>query len=223
VRLARPAPGLIVAASVVSLLLTGCRTVPDVRIDRTTVISWADGSGGTAGQVIVEIHNEGSSTTDPDLFGRGEHTVAVLLDASGAELDHGRPIHLDAVPQTLAPGEHGFLIASFRLDAEAGTASDAEIVINATAGDPRPRPTLDEVEIANVDDGLGAIGRLAWDGSGSAVARVIGLDSTGRPLGFVATDEVRYSDGDVTLCCFPPGAGRDEIVELLSFGLLVRD
>jgi hypothetical protein len=221
--LAPPAAVRCGAAALIVLLLAACRAVPDVAIERTTVISWPDGAGGTAGQVIVQIRNDGTATVDADVFGRGEQTVAVLRDASGAEFAGARPIQLDAVPQTLEPGERGYLLATFVIDDADVTVADAEVQLNPMAADPRPRPGVVDVEVVPGDGGLAVTGRLDWDGTGSAVGRAVALDAAGRPIGYVATDEVRYAAGEISMCCFPPGVVEDDIADIDVFGILLRD
>lgn len=192
-------------------------------VARTTVVTWETADGATAGQVIVEVRNDGEHTVDADLFGRGEQTVATLVDETGSEIAGQRPLQLDAVPQTLEPGEAGYLLADFEIEAGGAVATDAEITVNATSADSRPRPSLEEVSLVETDGGLGVEARLSWDGTGSAVGRVVALDSDGHPLGYVATAEVRYAAGDVSLCCFPTPVTRDAIADLESFGILLRD
>ena len=203
-------------------LLSACRTAADVAVERTTVLTWPAEAGGIAGQVIVTIRNEGGATVDADVFGRDTQTVAALVDGSGEILPDERTIQLDAVPQTLGPGEAGYLLASFTADAPDGTVAGAKVTVNASAVEARARPTFDELEFEELDGGLGLSGRLEWDGEGSAVARAVALDEEGIPIGFVATAEVRYSAGRVELCCFPPNVARDDIAGLEVFGILVR-
>jgi hypothetical protein len=204
-------------------LLSGCRATEDLVVLGTTVVTWPGAGGATDGQVIVRIRNDGDQPIDPDVLGRGRQTAARLLDADGDDISGGDArVQLSPAPNILDPGETGYLLGAFELADAAGGVSDARVELNAAVADARTRVTVEDFEINDGPDGVGASGRLEWDGSGSAVARAIALDADGAPIGYVATAEVRYSPGDITMCCFPPTIDRADIDEVLVFGVRAR-
>jgi hypothetical protein len=213
-RLTLPVRALL--AAVVVLATVGCSPRELVVLDGSELITWESAEGGTAGQIIVSITSAADAVVDPDVFGRDAQTSAVLLDADGEPLPGASRIQLHAVPQTLEPGESGYLIADFDVPS---TVADIRVEIRADEANPRPRIDVTGFTLVATDDGVGAEGRLEWDGSGSAVARGIALDEDGQPIGFVGTSEVRYDAGAFTMCCFPPAVTRDSIAEVVVFGI----
>jgi hypothetical protein len=210
---------LLLRAAVAATLVLGaggCAPRELVALDGHELITWASAEGGTSGQIIVSITNAAEEVVDPDVFGRDAQTSAVLLDAEGESLPGASRIQLHAVPQTLEPGESGYLIADFEVPS---AVADIRVEIRADEADARPRIDVTGFTLTTTDDGVGAEGRLEWDGSGSAVARGIALDEDGQPIGFVGTSEVRYDAGAFTMCCFPPTVTRDSIAEVIVFGV----
>lgn len=206
---------VLMAAGLV-LVVGGCEAGDLVMVDDRTLVTWETDAGATMGQIIVRVTNVTEETVDPDVFDRGAQSAAVLLDAGGDPLPGASRIQLHAVPQTLEPGESGYLIAQF----EAPSAvADIRVEINADQADARDRLEVVGFTLIERDTGLGAEGRLEWDGTGSAVARAIALDENGRPRGYVGTSEVRYDAGEFTMCCFPPTFSRAEIADVLVFGV----
>jgi hypothetical protein len=204
--------------------LAACATDEDVTVLETSVVSWPGDGGGTLGQVIVAVRNDSDRHVDPDVLGRGRVTAARLLAADGAEIPGGDArVQLHAAPAVLAPGEDGYLIGSFRLDGDGASPASARVEINADDANP---PTPVEVigfTLTDEPGGIGAEGEVAWDESGTAVVRAIALDDEGVPIGYAGTDEVRYSSGPFTMCCFPPELTRESIGEVVVYGLQARD
>lgn len=199
--------------------VTGCQAGEPVSVRGTEIISWPVEDGATAGQVVVTIRNESDRAVDPDVFGRGSQTVAHLLDGDGAELPGAEArIQLNAVPEVLGPGETGYLYGDFEIRDVPGSVADARIELNADDAEEPTEVLVEDFELTEDGSGLGAVGRLEWDGSGSAVARAIALDADGTPLGYVTTSEVRYDVGDFTMCCFPPPVEADLVVDVAVFG-----
>jgi hypothetical protein len=122
------------------------------------------------------------------------------------------------VPHILDPGEVGYLIGDFEISEPAERIADARVELNAAAAEARAPVSVEGFELVENADGVGARGRLEWDGAGTAVARAIALDAEGRALGYLATSEVLYTAGDFTMCCFPPTVDGDEIDEVVAFG-----
>jgi hypothetical protein len=205
-------------------LLAGCQPAVDVRVDDPAVVTWDAGDGTTAGQVIVAVRNVGEGYVNPDVFGRGgRQTTAMLLGADGQPIAGEPRIQLDALPETIAPGESGYLVATFTTDVPAGDIAGAAVELNADDAEAPPLVAVRGLELVDVDGGLGAEGRLEWDGSGSAAARAVAIGADGTPLGYVATDEVLYSSGAFTMCCFPPSVTRDAMVDLAVFAIRALD
>ncbi len=205
------------------IVLGGCAATGEVVVGDPVVITWP-GDAATLGQVIVSVTNEADVPMDPDLFGRGSQTVANLLDDDGGELPGGDArVQLHAVPDILAPGESGYLIGTFEIAESEGAVADASIELNADDSDARVPVTVSAIEVTTTDDGIGVNGHVDWNAEGTAVARAIALDADGNVLGYAATDEARYVPGDVTMCCFPPGVERDEIDEVVVFGVQADD
>lgn len=203
-------------AAGLALIGAGCDSGELVVLDDTALVTWETGGGATSGQIIVSITNAAGQTVDPDVFGRGAQSSAVLLDADGEPLPGASRIQLHAVPQTLEPGESGYLIAQFEVPSPV---ADIRVEINADGADARDRLEVAGFTLVDQDTGLGAEGRLEWDGTGSGVARAVALDENGRPLGYVGTSEVRYDAGEFTMCCFPPTVSRAEIADVVVFGV----
>jgi hypothetical protein len=199
--------------------LSACAPAEEVALLETTVITWPGEDGSTSGQVIISVRNDGDRPVDPDVLGRGRLTLARLLDPDGEDLPGGDArVQLHAVPHVLDPGEDGYLIGDFELADPEADVADARVELNTGAADPRVPVSVEGFELVESADGVGAEGRLEWDGAGSAVARAIALDADGRPLGYLATSEVLYDVGDFTMCCFPPTVGIDDIDEVIVFG-----
>jgi hypothetical protein len=202
----------------------GCATTGDVAIVDITVVSWPVSDVSSAGQVIVSVRNDADQPMDPDVLGRGRLTVAHLLDSDGEDLPGGDArVSLHAVPHVLDPGEAGYLIGEFELADVGDVVADARIELNAVATDARAPVVVEDFELVDGEEGVGATGRLEWDGAGTAVARAIALDADGRPLGYLATSEVLYVAGDFTMCCFPPTVSLDEIDEAAVIGDQARE
>jgi hypothetical protein len=202
----------------------GCTTSGEVAIGDVTIVTWPDDGGSTAGQVIVGVRNDADRPMDPDVLGRGRLTVAQLLDAEGKDLPGGDArVSLHAVPHVLDPGAAGYLIGEFELAAAGDGVADARIELNTGAADARAPVAVEGFELVDGADGIGATGRLEWDGAGTAVARAIALDAEGRPIGYLATSEVLYVAGDFSMCCFPPTVSLDEIDEVAVFGDQARE
>jgi hypothetical protein len=205
---------------VLGVLLAGCQPPLSVRTDDAVVVVWDAGDGTTAGQVIVPIHNDGEGYVDPDVFGRnGRQTAATLLGADGEPIPGEPRVQLDALPEMLGPGDSGYLVATFTSDVAPSDVAGATVQLNADDGDEPPEVTVQGLTLVDGDAGLGAEGRLEWDGTGSGAARAIALDEGGDPIGYVATSEVRYSAGEFSMCCFPPAVTRDAIAELEVFAI----
>jgi hypothetical protein len=131
-------------------------------------------------------------------------------------------IQLQSLPETLGPGETGYLIGAFELPLPAEDIADARLVINAAKATARPGVEVRDFALAPIDDGLGGTATLVWDDAGSAAARAIALDADGHALGFATTTEVRYSSGETELCCFPPTIDADRIADVAVFGVIAR-
>lgn len=58
---------------------------------------------------------------------------------------------------------------------------------------------------------------------GPASARGAVRSAAPVPLGYAATDEVRYSPGPFAMCCFPPTVTRDAIGDVVVYGLQAHD
>lgn len=200
--------------------LTACQSNEDPSVRDTTVVTWPVADGRVAGQVIVTITNELDHAVDPDVFGRGRQTVAHLLNAEGGDLPGAAArVQLNAVPEVLGPGEVGYLFADFELADPPGGVAAARIELNAASSDEPISVSVAGFELVEGEAGLGAAGRLEWDGSGSAVARAIAFDADGRALGYLTTSEVRYDAGDFTMCCFPPTVEVDRVDDVVVFGV----
>lgn len=210
------APLLVLLAAGLAFGVSGCRSGDLVALDDRVLVTWETEDGATAGQIIVPITNAAEETVDPDVFDRGAQSSAVLLDVDGEPLPGASRIQLHAVPQTLEAGESGYLIAQFEVPLPV---ADIRVEINADEADARDRLEVAGFTLVDEEAGLGAKGRLEWDGTGSGVARAIALDEDGRPLGYVGTSEVRYDAGEFTMCCFPPTFGRAEIADVAVFGV----
>ena len=204
--------------------MASCTSAADVAVTDVTVVTWPGDGGATAGQVIVGVRNDADRPIDPDVLGRGRLTLAQLLGPDGEDLPGGDArVQLHAVPHVLDPGEAGYLIGEFEL-ADAGEGvDDARIELNTGAADARAPVAVEGFELVDSADGVGAEGRLEWDGAGTAVARAIALDAEGRPLGYLATSEVLYVAGDFRMCCFPPTVERNAIDEVATFGDQARE
>lgn len=204
--------------------LAACSRGNEVIVLETTVLSWPGEAGRTLGQVIVRVRNDADQLMDPDVLGRGRQTAARLVDDAGADIAGGDArVQLHAAPAILEPGEEGFLIGSFELDEAADAPDDARIEVNADDADEPPPVDVVGFTLTDGSAGVGAEGELAWDGSGTAVVRAIALDADGAPLGYAATDEVRYSPGRFEMCCFPPTVTPDVIGDVVVYGLQARD
>ncbi|MGI8999936.1 MAG: hypothetical protein ACR2GO_09550, partial [Candidatus Limnocylindria bacterium] len=134
----------------------------------TEIVTWPTDDGAMAGQVIVTIRNDLDHAIDPDVFGRdGNQTVAHLLDGDGHALPGAEArIQLNAAPKVLSPGETGYLFADFEVTEPAGGVADARIERSA-GGAAAPTPvSVEDFELVDGEGGLGAEGRLEWDGSG---------------------------------------------------------
>jgi hypothetical protein len=127
------------------------------------------------------------------------------------------------VPHVLDPGEAGYLMGDFGIAVPAERVADARVELNTGVADSRAPVAVEGFELVESAEGVGARGRLEWDGTGTAVARAIALDADGRVLGFLATSEVLYTAGDFTMCCFPPTVERDAIDEVVVFGDQARE
>ena len=212
------------ALLLLGLALTGCSATDDIGILDTTVVTWQGEAGFTTGQVIVSVRNDASEPIDPDVLGRGSLTLAHLLDPDGADLPGGDArVQLHAVPHILDPGEAGYLIGEFELADAGNGVADARIELNTGAADARAPVVVEGFELVDGADGVGAEGRLEWDGAGTAVARAIALDADGRPLGYLATSEVLYVAGAFSMCCFPPTVSTDAIDDVAVFGDQARE
>lgn len=216
----RLAPLLVLLAAGLVLGVSGCQSGDLVVVDDRALVTWETDGGATAGQIIVSITNAADETVDPDVFSRGAQSSAVLLDADGEPLPGASRIQLHAVPQTLEAHESGYLLAQFEVPSPV---ADIRVEINADEADARDRLEVTGFTLVDEAAGLGARGRLEWDGSGSGVARAIALDGDGRPLGYVGTSEVRYDAGEFTMCCFPPTVSRAEIEDVAVFGVQALD
>jgi hypothetical protein len=206
------------------LTLAGCSTAEGVTVLDTTVVTWPGEAGFTSGQVVVSVRNDASEPIDPDVLGRGTQTAATLLDADGADVPGGDArVQLHAVPHILDPGELGYLIGDFDVPEQSDRVAGARVEVNADDADARSPVSVEGFELVEGEEGIGAAGRLEWDGAGTAVARAIALDADGAVLGYMATSEVRYDAGDFSMCCFPPTVDRSEIDEVAVFGDQTRD
>lgn len=200
-------------------VMAACQASDDPSVIDSEVITWPIGGGVVAGQLIVTIRNDLDHTVDPDVLGRGNQTVAHLVDGDGAELPGSEArIQLNAIPEVLAPGETGYLFADFEVADPAGGVADARIEVNGDGADAPTPVTVENFKLVENQAGLGASGRLEWDGSGSAVARAIAFDADGVALGYLSTSEVRYTSGPFTMCCFPPLVGVDMVDDVTVFG-----
>jgi hypothetical protein len=217
-------PLVALLVGVTAALLCACSATDEVAILDTTVVTWPGDDGSTAGQVIVSVRNDGQRPVDPDVLGSGRLTLAHLLDPDGEDLPGGDArVQLHAVPHVIDPGEEGYLIGDFEMAEPADRVADARVELNVAVADAIAHVSVEGFELVEGDNGLGAEGRLEWDGAGTAVARAIALDADGRALGYLATSEVRYDAGDFTMCCFPPTVDRDEIGEVVVFGDQARE
>jgi hypothetical protein len=215
---------LTVALLLAAVVVAGCTTSEDIAIVDVTVVTWLGDEGVTAGQVIVRVRNDADRPIDPDVLGRGSLTLAHLLDPDGEDLPGGDArVQLHAVPHVLDPGEAGYLIGEFELADPGDGVFDARIELNTGAADARAPVVVEGFELVDGADGLGAEGRLEWDGAGTAVARAIALDADGRPLGYLATSEVLYVAGDFSMCCFPPTVSLGGIDDVVVFGDQARE
>lgn len=203
-------------AVALALALAACGNRPVVTANEPTLVTWVADGDGTAGQIIVRVTNVSDETVDPDLFRRDAQSSATLLDSAGHPLPGASRIQLHAVPQTLEPGESGWLLADFAVPDEV---ADLEVTLNAGRADARERIGVTDFELIESAEGLGARGTFDWGGDGSAVARAIALDADGRPLGFVATSTVSYDVGDFTMCCFPPDVEPGAIEDVQVYGV----
>lgn len=223
-RRVRRSIALLLASAVAAAVVVGCTTTGDVAVVDVTVITWPGDEGSTSGQVIVRVRNDADRPIDPDVLGRGSLTLAHLLDPDGEDLPGGDArVQLHAVPHILDPGEAGYLIGEFELSASGDRVADARVELNTGAADARAPVVVEGFELMDGADGVGARGRLEWDGAGTAVARAIALDADGRPLGYLATSEVLYVAGEFSMCCFPPTVGTDAIDEVDVFGDQARE
>lgn len=223
-RAGRAVARLLANTVIAGAVAAGCTTDGEVAITQVTVVKWPGEAGSTLGQVIVGVRNDADRPVDPDVLGRGRLTVARLLDADGEDVPGGDArVSLHAVPHVLDPGEAGYLIGQFELDDAALAVADARVELNTGAADARAPVAVEGFELVDGADGVGASGRLEWDGAGTAVARAIALDADGVPLGYLATSEVLYVAGDFTMCCFPPTVGLDDIDEVVVFGDQARE
>jgi hypothetical protein len=210
--------------TVAGLGLAACTAAEDVALLETTIVTWPGDEGSTAGQVIVRIRNDGDRPVDPDVLGRGRLTLAQLLDPDGEEVPGGDArVQLHAVPHILDAGEEGYLIGNFEIAEPADRIADARVELNARLTDARAQVSVEGFGLLDGPDGVGAEGRLQWDGGGTAVARAIALDADGQPLGYLATSEVLYTAGDFTMCCFPPTVALGEIDDVVVFGDQTRE
>ncbi len=209
------------AALLCVLVVTACQTNEDPMVLDTEIISWPGEGGATMGQIIVTIRNDLDHAIDPDVFGRdGDQTVAHLLDGDGDALPGAEArIQLNASPQVLGPGETGYLFADFEVAEPPAGVADARIELNADGTDEPTPVSVEDFELIDGEGGLGAEGRLEWDGSGSAVARVFAFDADGRALGYLTTSEVRYDPGEFTMCCFPPTVESGTLDDVVVFGV----
>jgi hypothetical protein len=204
--------------------LAACSATDDVAVLDTTIVTWPADDGSTAGQVIVSVRNDAERPVDPDVLGSGRLTLAHLLDPDGEDLPGGDArVQLHAVPHILDPGEEGYLIGDFEVGEPADQVAHARVELNAATADARARVSVEGFELVDGADGLGAEGRLEWDGEGTAVARAIAFNADGRALGYMATSEVRYEAGDFTMCCFPPTVELDQIDDVVVIGDQARE
>ena len=204
--------------------LAGCSANEDVAVLDTALLTWPGDDVATDGQVIVTIRNDGEAPIDPDVLGSGRLTLAHLLDREGEDLPGGDArVQLHAVPHVVEPGETGYLIGGFEINETADRIDDARVEVNAGRADARAPVRVEGFELVDGADGVGATGRLEWDGAGTAVARAIALDGDGRPVGYMATSEVLYTPGEFIMCCFPPTVGLDSVEDVLVFGDQARE
>lgn len=218
IRRARPCLAALLL-TLVAVALSACAPAEDVALLETTLITWPGEDGSTVGQVIISVRNDGDRAVDPDVLGRGRLTLAQLLDSGGEDLPGGDArVQLHAVPHVLDPGEDGYLIGEFEVAEPLERVADARVELNADAADARTPVAVESFELVERPEGVGAQGRIVWNGAGTAVARAIALDADGRPLGYLATSEVLYDVGDFTMCCFPPTVGLDDIDDVIVFG-----
>ena len=214
----------VAALLVLCATLGACASEGDVAVLDTTVVTWPAADGSTSGQVIVAIRNDAERPVDPDVLGNDRLTLAHLLDADGEDLPGGDArVQLHAVPHILGPGETGHLLGSFEIDQPADGVDGARVELNTAVADPPVPVAVEGFELVESVDGVGAIGRLEWDGSGTAVARAIALDADGRVLGYLSTSEVLYAAGDFTMCCFPPTVTRDDIDDVVVYADQARE
>ena len=204
--------------------LGACDATDAVTVGTTTVVTWPGASGTTRGQVIVSVTNDGDGPIDPDVLGRGQQTLAHLVDPDGADLPGGDArVALHAVPAVLGPGEAGYLIGDFEVGEAAERVSGARVEVNAASREKGTPVSVEAFELVEGSDGVGASGRLEWDGEGTAVARAIALGPDGVPLGYLATSEVRYAPGEFEMCCLPPTVDADAIDDVAVYGIQARD
>jgi hypothetical protein len=204
--------------------LAGCAANDDVAVLDTALVTWPGDEVATNGQVIVTVRNDGERPVDPDVLGSGRLTLAHLLGPDGEDLPGGDArVPLHAVPHVLDPGETGYLIGAFEIDEAADRIADARVEVNAARADARAPVSVEGFELVDGAGGVGATGRLEWDGAGTAVARAIAFDADARPLGYMATSEVLYTPGEFTMCCFPPTVGLDSVEDVLVFGDQARE
>ena len=199
--------------------LAACSGTGDIAVLDTTVVTWSDANGATAGQVIVSVRNDADEPVDPDVLGNDRVTLAQLRAPGGEELTEGNArVPLHAVPHVLDPGEVGYLLGEFEVVQPSERIRDARVEVNARPADERKEVSVEGFQLVELADGLGGAGRLEWDGLGSAVARIIAIGADGRPLGYLATSQVLYDPGEFTVCCFPPELDLASIDHVVAFG-----
>ena len=216
---------VLVALAIIGTWLGACSAAVDaIAVGEATVVTWPGPDGTTLGQVIVSIRNVGEGPIDPDVLGRGRLTQAHLLDADDSDLPGGDArVQLHAVPSVLGPGEAGYLIGDFAVAEPPDGVGGARVEVNSAAAELPTPVTVEDFELVDGPDGVGAQGRLDWDGEGTAVARAIALDADGRAVGYLATSEVLYAPGEFTMCCLPPVVDAAEIDDVAVFGIQARD
>ena len=199
--------------------LAACSGTGDIAVLDTTVVTWSDANGATAGQVIVSVRNDADEPVDPDVLGNDRVTLAQLRAPGGEELTEGNArVQLHAVPHVLDPGEVGYLLGEFEVVQPSERIRDARVEVNARPADERKEVSVEGFQLVELADGLGGAGRLEWDGLGSAVARIIAIGADGRPLGYLATSQVLYDPGEFTVCCFPPELDLASIDHVVALG-----
>jgi len=201
-----------------------CQASDGLVVGDPTIVTWPADGGVTLGQVIVPIRNDAPRPLDPDVLVGDRMTMAQLFDGDGDQLPGGDArVQLHAAPYILDAGEAGYLVGEFEVAEVADRVADARVEVNFDETEARVPVNVEDFELVDGEEGLGATGRLIWDGSGTAVARAIALDADGTPLGFIATSEVLYDSGDFTMCCLPPTVELEQIDDVVVFGFQARE